>query len=231
MHIDYISFDISIADGLDYTWVTVSDESYVSEEDDTTPSDDIICNEIMNGLEAVVNVTCDYKNRTPPLRGRYVKIIRKEVYDRHLLHFCEVEVMSCPRGRWGYDSSNSDDCSQVCDRCQDVNETCRVSDGHCFTGCQDGFWGGSCNQACNCVDDAPCRVSDGYCVTRCKDGFWGGTCKRCNCADDAPCRKSDGYCLEGCKNGFWGGICDEQCTDGVACNQTDGLCPSRKYEL
>ena len=113
------------------------------------PNDDNICNDIINGRQDVVTVTCNYNNINPPLRGRYVMIRRKEnTFQKHFLNFCEVEVLSCPPGRWGYNSE--DDCSRVCDRCRDVNETCRVSDGYCFTGCQDGYWGDSCENECNC---------------------------------------------------------------------------------
>ena len=97
----------------------------------------------------MVTVTCNYNNRNPLLRGRYVTIRRKgNVPERHVMNFCEVEVLSCPPGRWGYNSE--DDCFRVCDRCRDVSETCRVSDGYCFTGCQDRFWGDSCENECNC---------------------------------------------------------------------------------
>ena len=124
----------------------------MSEKEDVTLNDDNICNEIIHGARDVVPITCDYKNRNPPLRGQHVTIRRKEnAQYKYLLKLCEVEVLSCPPGRWGYSSSNpGDDCSQVCDTCRDVPETCRVSDGYCFTGCQDGFWGDGCDNECDC---------------------------------------------------------------------------------
>ena len=117
-----------------------------------TPTTDNICNEIIDGARDVVTVNCDYNNTYPPKRGRYVTIRRKdEANERQWMNFCEVEVMSCRPGRWGYNSSNSgDDCSRDCDRCRYVSETCRVSDGYCFTGCKDGLWGNDCDKQCDC---------------------------------------------------------------------------------
>ena len=65
------------------------------------------------------------------------------------MNFCEVEVMSCLPGYWGKDLDNRD-CSQSCARC--IQRTCRVSDGHCYSGCQDHYWGGNCTNHCNCQD-------------------------------------------------------------------------------
>ena len=154
VHINVLIPDLAI----EHTQVTVSDE------EDATPNDDNICNEIING-EAYMVVTCDYKDRNPPLRGRYVTFRRKEnAANKEAMILCEVEVLSCLPGRWGYNSSNShEDCTSACDRCRYVSETCRVSDGYCFTGCQDGFWGGSCHEQCNCTDGAPCNRTNGSC--------------------------------------------------------------------
>ena len=115
----------------------------VSEEQDAIPNSDNICNEIINGLASVITVTCNYGSRLLPLRGHYVTIRRKDTAnERHLLNFCEVEVLSCHPGLWGYNlGASGHDCSNACDRCHDVNETCQVSDGHCYTGCRDGYWG------------------------------------------------------------------------------------------
>ena len=137
----------------------------MSDKEDAEPNDDNICNEIIDALEDVVTVTCNYINRNPPLRGRYVTIRRKDyAYERHLLKLCEVEVLSCHPGRWGYNLNPSGpDCSNACDRCQDVNETCRVLYGHCFTGCKDGYWGKYCDTPCHCADGDQCGQTDGLC--------------------------------------------------------------------
>ena len=72
----------------------------MTDEEDNAPYDDNICNEITNGKQDVVTVKCDYKNINAPRRGRYVTIRRKDnASDRHLLNFCEVEVMSCFSGK------------------------------------------------------------------------------------------------------------------------------------
>ena len=131
-------------DRLNDTWVIVSDE------EDLTPTNDVICNEIIDGEQDVVNVTCDYKNTTPPLRGCYVTIKRKdEASPRYWLNFCEVEVLSCHQGFWGKDIDNYTDCSQPCGHC--IESTCRVSDGQWYSGCQEGFWGGKCDKRCHCL--------------------------------------------------------------------------------
>ena len=137
----------SISGRLSNTWVTVSDE------EDVAASDDNICNEIgyVGEQHDVVTVTCDYRQRKPPmLRGKYVTIRRKDNADaRHLLNFCEVEVLSCPYGLWVKNWTNRD-CSQSCGRCVPVQETCSIWDGYCYSGCQEGYWGDNCNNHCNC---------------------------------------------------------------------------------
>ena len=129
------------------------------------PNDNNVCNEIINGRLYFVTVICDYKNRNPPLRGRYVTIRRKDnAQDRQLLNFCEVEVLSCLPGRWGYNPLNpAPDCSQLCAGCNNTMETCRVSDGYCYTGCKDEFWGGSCDKQCDCPGGTSCNQTDGSC--------------------------------------------------------------------
>ena len=136
----------SISERLSNTWVIVSNAEYVA------PNEDNICNEIIDGAQDVVTVTCNYRNKISHLRGRYVTIRRQDnAGAHHLLNFCEVEVLSCHPGSWGIDPINRD-CSQSCGRC--VEETCGVSDGHCYTGCQEGYWGPNCDNQCHCQ---PCE--------------------------------------------------------------------------
>ena len=188
--------DILFTDGQSMTWVTVSDE------ENATPNDDNICNEIINGYKEVMTITCNYNDRNPPmLRGRYVTIRQKEnANEEFKMNFCEVEVLSCPPGRWGYGSGSFQDCLQACDRCRNVSETCRVSDGYCFTRCQEGYYAGSCDKQCNCVDDEPCSRLDGHCEGGCQEGYHGGSCdEECHCQDGAPCNQTDGSCPPGIK--------------------------------
>ena len=139
---DFYSFDILIADRLSENWVIVSDEK------DATLNDNNICNEIVHGEQDLVTVNCNYRGRNPPLRGRYLTIRRKDdANDRPRLNFCEVEVLSCRPGFWGKGLDNGD-CSQSCGRC--VEQTCRVADGHCYSGCQEGYWGPNCDKQCDC---------------------------------------------------------------------------------
>ena len=130
----------------------------VSDAMEETPNSSNICNEILNGEQSLLLVTCDYKNRNPPsLRGRYVTILRApHAQLRYLLNFCEVSVLSCPPGMWGYNSESSEDCAYACERCRNISETCGVSDGYCYTGCQDGFWRTECDKECDCSDGDSC---------------------------------------------------------------------------
>ena len=129
---------------------------------------------IGNAPYDIVTVTCNYRGNLP-IRGRYVTLGNYgHIYPYIPLNLCEVDVMSCPPGTWGKDLE-SGDCSQPCGHC--IEETCRVSDGHCYWGCQDGYWGYSCKNHCkNCADDGPCRMSDGYCYRGCTEGYWGPNC-------------------------------------------------------
>ena len=133
------SIYIFLTDRLDNTLIIVIDEV------DTILNNSNTCNKIRDGNKDVVSVKCDYKGRIPPLlRGRYVMI--RSTYLRYpwfILNFCEVEVLSCPPGRWGYNTSFAEDCSRTCGECV---ETCRVSDGYCYSGCRDGFRGDFCEQ-------------------------------------------------------------------------------------
>ena len=144
--VNFNSFDILIVEYLIITWVTVSDE------EDVIVNDTNICNEIYIGGERGEDVSCNYRGRNPPPRGRYVTIRQKYgVRGYHyIVTFCEVEVLSCHRGFWGKDLDNYTDCSRPCGRC--IETICRVSDGHCYTGCQEGFWGDRCDEQCYCED-------------------------------------------------------------------------------
>ena len=150
---------ILITERLSGTWVTVSDE------EDAMPNDNNICNEIREWNQHVVTVICNYQSRNAPIRGQYVTIRRKDdAIDRQYMNFCEVEVLSCPPGRWGYNHLNyAEGCSESCSGCNNTLETCRVLDGYCFTGCKGGFWGDSCDKQCNCLDGPTCNQTDGSC--------------------------------------------------------------------
>ena len=156
------------------------------------PNDNNICNEIIHGQQNVVTLMCEYKDRNSPLRGRYVTIRRKDnAYQHHLLNFCEVEVLSCFSGFWGKYPAN-EDCSQSCGRC--LEETCRVSDGSCYSGCQEGYWGVGCNNHCSCqacdisgcttgephINFVLCSISYMYCYPL-KTLFHSSSSLECNC--------------------------------------------------
>ena len=135
----------------------------VSEEENETPNTGNICNWIQDWAEDVANVTCNYGDIDPPRRGRYIMIRKKEAPENGIyLNMCEVEVMSCRPGYWGYNQIQAEDCSLICSKCR-LTETCRVSDGYSHTGCKNGFWGGSCDQPSDCGAGTPCDRNNGIC--------------------------------------------------------------------
>lgn len=88
----------------------------------------------------------------------------------------------------------------------------------CESPCKNGTWGQSCQNKCNCFNNAQCRASDGLCVCRpgffgtkceefCPEGFYGAYCiEACNCLKkNSVCHPAQG-CI--CKNGFSGEHCD-----------------------
>ena len=137
----------------------------VSDTEKPSPSDTTICAENKHGQGVDICLGCNYGTRDPPkVRGRYVTIQRKANASKsHLLNFCEVEVLSCHPGWWGIElPKGTEDCSQACSNCNEV-ETCGVSDGYCYTGCKDGWYGRGCSKQCNCTQ-ATCDRSDGTCT-------------------------------------------------------------------
>ena len=95
------------------------------------------------------------------MRGRYVMISNHDIGNEGV-HACEVQVLSCPAGFWGYNLANTSDCSETCDRCN-YNEPCGVENGYCYGGCIDGLWGMSCDQTCDCGEDQRCDQYNGTC--------------------------------------------------------------------
>ena len=69
--INVLHLDILFIGRLSSTWVMVS------EEEDATPNSDNICNEINNEQPDVITVSCNYKDKDLPLRGRYVMVRQK----------------------------------------------------------------------------------------------------------------------------------------------------------
>ncbi len=202
-----------------------------------------ICGEINDNWNSkTVYVSC--LNYTPingnPKRGRYVRIQRKDsaTYEKNRLSFCEVEVMSCPMRRYGYNRPGVTDCALECGYCRD--DACRVGDGHCYDGCKEGWWGysmgGDCKKPCGkCRGGPDCGITTGRCLDGCLDGWWGyvsrndGDCmQQCSttCVDNV-CHRGNGDCIRGCVTGYWGSMCDKQChcLHGTACDRPSGYCP------
>ena len=193
----------------------------ISNEEDTKRNDQNICIDIREQYAETWRFPCN----NPPVRGRYVTINLRSYRFRDI-RLCELKVLSCPAGSWGYNITDMLDCSQTCDGCRG-EETCRVEDGNCYSGCKNGSWGRLCDQSCDCAGDEPCNMLDGYCESGCRNSYWGVPCNQsCNCISDGPCRMSDGYCEIGCRKGSWGISCDRSCDCKVdqPCDQQNGTC-------
>ena len=91
------------------------------------------------------------------------------------LNFCEVEVFSCPPGKWGVNATDpAADCSGSC-KCK-PEETCSVATGRnsdCLSAeCSAGWWGENCEKTCHCA--RKCHRNTGYCdEAGCAQGYAG----------------------------------------------------------
>ena len=91
------------------------------------------------------------------------------------LNFCEVEIFSCPPGKWGVNATDpAADCSGSC-KCK-PEETCSVATGRnsdCLSAeCSAGWWGENCEKTCHCA--RKCHRNTGYCdEAGCAQGYAG----------------------------------------------------------
>ncbi|PWA23326.1 hypothetical protein CCH79_00018917 [Gambusia affinis] len=89
----------------------------------------------------------------------------------------------------------------------------------CSIPCSSGSWGSSCNQTCQCANEAACHPVNGsctcspgwrgeYCDVPCPDGSYGLDCReRCDCLHADGCDPLTGTCR--CLAGWTGvGRCD-----------------------
>ncbi|XP_060578986.1 multiple epidermal growth factor-like domains protein 10 [Ruditapes philippinarum] len=131
------------------------------------------------------------------------------------------ETFDCASGRYGRNCMNR--CNKNCKG--DQRRFCSTTDGSCFGGCNDGWKGNLCDEACY----------EGYygqnCSTKCSDYCHGGK---------GYCNKIDGNCKFGCMIGWTAPLCDQACSSGMyghrcaykcsqqcdkqECNNTDGRC-------
>ena len=163
-------------DHLSDSWIFVSNN-----EQPSSNNQNEICGEINVG-HFVHIIPCNYSGAPAPRRGRYVVIRRKNTATVWIgrLNFCEVEVFSCPPGKWGINVTDpAIDCSRNCN-CK-PEETCTVATGRnsdCQSAeCSGGWWGENCEKTCYCVKK--CHRNTGYCdEAGCAEGYGGPlTCR------------------------------------------------------
>ncbi|KAL3878261.1 hypothetical protein ACJMK2_030626, partial [Sinanodonta woodiana] len=139
------------------------------------------------------------------------------------LTLCEVFVFGdCQNNVCGWTCDTYCYCDGPIAKENKIQATCP---GKCIT----GWWGRSCNNACdtNCIGNT-CNQRDGHCMG-CARGKWGHLCdNNCtNCLDNTRCGIYDGICTIGCASGLYGINCSEPCGhcagDG-SCNRSTGAC-------
>ncbi|KAK3594212.1 hypothetical protein CHS0354_027328 [Potamilus streckersoni] len=119
----------------------------------------------------------------------------------HTLLHLGVSISHCVDGFYG------NNCSHSCGRCL---HSCDKVDGHCPTGCQNGWNGAECLQACDV-------------------NYYGNCSERCgHCKDSSVCDKVNGSCASGlCSEGWKGDKCNIECNStyyGINCAQPCGHC-------
>ena len=159
------------SDHISDSWIFVSNDQQPSPDNENE-----ICGEIKVGGFAHI-ISCNYNRTLAPRRGRYVVIRRKDTATVWIgrLNFCEVEVFSCPPGKWGVNVTDpAVDCSRSCN-CK-PEETCSVATGRnsdCLLAeCSGGWWGENCEKMCRCAKK--CHRNTGYCdEAGCAEGYAG----------------------------------------------------------
>lgn len=133
-------------------------------------------------------------------------------------HVCSIENGQCIHCAPGYFGEN---CARQCGHCR--RGYCDQATGTCQFGCNDGFYGDSCEKPCpqNCM---VCNQTDGECLM-CRELMWGSQCGYSCPPNCAFCHVSTGKCLE-CVEGFHGENCDEPCGHcvGGMCIKDTGYC-------
>jgi len=96
----------------------------------------------------------------------------------------------------------------ACSNCDVINETC-------LHGCQQGWYGLQCENACplhcatNNLTSSVCDQHDGACLNGCNPGHFGSGCN-VTCATGCygkRCDRVTGECVNGCLAGFRGRLC------------------------
>ncbi|GFS13826.1 multiple epidermal growth factor-like domains 10 [Elysia marginata] len=85
-------------------------------------------------------------------------------------------------------------CPKPCTPCLNINETCNRRTGQCFYGCEVGFQGATCEDACSN------NTFGVNCSENCNPNCRGGS--------DRTCNSTTGECLYGCADGFVGDRCE-----------------------
>ncbi|CAE1275166.1 Receptor-type tyrosine-protein phosphatase O,Tyrosine-protein phosphatase non-receptor type 11,Tyrosine-protein phosphatase corkscrew,Receptor-type tyrosine-protein phosphatase eta [Acanthosepion pharaonis] len=184
--------------------------------------DDSLCATITKPKE-IIDIQC-----TNILEGSIVKISRND--NKRNLNFCEVEVLQCLPGFYGYRCKNScPECKNS--SCEQWSGTCQLgcSLGYKFnktcTACEIGTFGEECSQTCHCKNNINCNKTNGNCIPEgCEAGYKGSNCQEpcstgtfgegclqtCHCKNNNNCNHKNGSCgSEGCEAGYKGPTCQE----------------------
>ena len=115
-------------------------------------------------------------------------------------------------------------------------QSCNTTNGACFGGCKDGWFGDKCETKCSVQNCENCSDTDPHECEECTAGFYlnaNRACNECpsNCKEGTACNKYSGVCEEGCYNGFSGGHFNITCLPGCRqCDQNDtSSCNVCKY--
>lgn len=107
-----------------------------------------------------------------------------------------------------------------------------------MTGCEEGMFGVSCENKCNCENGATCDPTTGTCM--CPLGYIGSTCSEpcprgytgqgcrhvCKCRNEATCDPENGRCL--CPPGYHGDRC--QFSKCLILNKAVNICKKNKIK-
>ncbi|XP_045177749.2 multiple epidermal growth factor-like domains protein 10 isoform X2 [Mercenaria mercenaria] len=165
-----------------------------------------------------LNSTCDQSSGTCLCKDNYEGA------------YCDY----CAKGKYGFDSNCTKDCSANCYTCH--------SDKNC-TGCKDGYYGNLCELPCSrgCYL-GKCDQSNGTCYkSRCKSNFAGINCDKCSlgrfgnkcmsiCPENCISCSARTTC-DNCKDGYWGNACQHNCSHGCldgVCLKESGMCQNKK---
>ncbi|XP_046583665.1 fibropellin-1-like [Haliotis rubra] len=163
---------------------------FTSGTNSSDPTEGDLCHSVSGrpdgtDIPDVLNVTC-------PSTWRYLTVYTETENEGGgpLLDFVEVQVWSCPSGRYGASCSmecNSRHCHNTGDSCNSDTGTCSNEGcqpgwaGPDCTACALGYYGSNCDHSCaarHCKVDSVCDAIQGECVGGCEAGYQGTDCRQ-----------------------------------------------------